>query len=137
VVIGMRLGRGRLLLSFRSGALESLTEVLKVLLADLQVQHLFDHRQEVGQGADRAERRSSGRPYDAARRRQDEGILNHLQRHATLVQLGSEHPVQPTYGAGGARRCTIRVQQLANVVAVFKPSTIHQISPAEREAMGR
>ena len=52
--MGWRFGSGRgELLSCRSGALEFVAEVLKVFLADLQLEHFFDHRQEVCQRTDR------------------------------------------------------------------------------------
>ena len=88
-------------LSCRGGMLEFVAEVLKVFLADLQLQYFFDHRREVRQRADRSQRRSAGGPYEPPRRSQHEGVLNRFQRHAALVQLGRQSP-----GPDGGRRRT-------------------------------
>ena len=69
-------------LSRRGGALEFVAEVLKVFLADLQLQYFFDHRREVCQRADRSQRRGASGPYEPPCRSQHEGVLNRFQRHA-------------------------------------------------------
>ena len=60
----------------RSGTLEFEAEVLKVSLADLQLEYFFDHRREVCQRADRSQRRGAGGPYETPGGSQNEGVLN-------------------------------------------------------------
>src|SRR5260370_32482738 len=74
---GAEISRGKgEMLSRRGGTLEFVAEVLKVLLADLQLQYFFDHRREVCQRADRSQRRGAGGPYEPPGRGQNEGALN-------------------------------------------------------------
>jgi len=80
-------------LPHQSGTLEFLAEVLRVFLADLQLQYFLDHWREVCQRADRSQRRGAGGPYESPCRSQHEGVLNRFQGHAALVQLGRQHPV--------------------------------------------
>jgi hypothetical protein len=67
----------------------------KVFLADLQLQYFFDHWREVRQRADRAQRCGTGGPYEPPGRGQHESVLDRLQWHAALVQLGRQYPVCP------------------------------------------
>ena len=124
-------GRGELL-SRRSGTLEFVAEVLKVFLADLQLQYFFDHRREVCQRADRSQRRGAGGPYESPCRSQYEGVLNRFQGHAALVQLGRQQSVRSADGAARARSHTIGVQKPAHIVALF-----HEFSPAVRATRDR
>src|ERR1700683_396561 len=80
-------GEGELL-SCRSGALEFVAEVLKVFLADLQLEHFFDDRQEVRQRTNDSERRNIGGPGQPARRGPNKGGLDHPDRDATVWRLG-------------------------------------------------
>jgi len=71
-------------------ALEFIAEVLKVFLANLQLQNFFDHRQEVRQRANRPERRRIGRPRQTSRRRKNHRIRDRFQRHAAFLQLSRQ-----------------------------------------------
>ena len=119
-------------LSRRSGTLEFVAEVLKVFLADLQLQYFFDHRREVCQRADRSQRRGAGGPYEPSCRSQYEGVLNRFQGHAALVQLGRQQSVRAADGAARARSHTVGIQKPAHIVALF-----HEFSPAARATRDR
>ena len=77
--------RDREKLPRRSGTLEFVAQVLKILLADLQLQYFFDHRREVCQRADCSQRRGAGGPDEPPCRSQHESVLNRFQGHAALV----------------------------------------------------
>jgi hypothetical protein len=64
-----------------------MTEVLKVFLADLQLQYFFNHWREVRQRADRSQRRGPDGPYEPPCRSQYESVLNRFDRHAAFLQL--------------------------------------------------
>ena len=124
---GFRFGGRGETLSRRRGTLEFVAEVLKVFLADLQLQHFFNHRREVRQRPDRSERRGAGGPYEPPCRSQYKGVLNRVQRHAALVQLGRQHPVGTANDTARARSHTVGVQKPAHIVAL-----LHELSPAVR-----
>src|SRR5450432_1608881 len=132
--VGWRISFGGLGLglSCRGGALELMTEVVKVFLADVQLQYFFDHRREVCQRADRSQRRGAGGPYESPCRGKHEGVLNRFQWHAALVQLGRQHPVRTADGATRTRSQSVGVQKPAHIVAMF-----HQFSPAARATKDR
>ncbi len=122
--------RGRSeLLSGRGSTLESVAEVLKVFLSDLQLRYFFDHRREVCQRADLSRRRRGGGPDHSPSRSQNERILNRFERHAALVKLGREHSVRAAGGAARARSRTVGSQKPAYIVALF-----HELSPVARAA---
>ena len=56
-------------LSRRGGALEFVAEVLKVFLADLQLEYFFDHRREVCQRADCSQSQLTKRLFGSMLRR--------------------------------------------------------------------
>lgn len=66
-----------------------MAEVLKIFLTDLQLQDLFDHRNEVCQRTDRTQRRRTVWPDHSSRRCQNERVLNRFKRHTALVQLAA------------------------------------------------
>jgi hypothetical protein len=119
-------------LSRQSGALEFVAEVLKVFLSDLQLQDFFDHGREVCQRADRSQRRGAGGPDEAPGRSQYEGVLNCVQRHTALVQLGCQHSIRPADDAASAGSRTIGIQKPADIVAL-----LHRFSPAARAMKDR
>ena len=104
-------------LSFRRSAVESIAEMLKVFLANVQLQDFFDHRQEVCQRADRTQRSRVGAPYHPPRRCQDECVFDCLQWHTALVQLGRQQTIRTTHHSRSARSRTVRFQQPANILA--------------------
>jgi len=122
---------------FRGGAPEVAAKVLKVFPANIQLQHLFDHRREVSQRADRTQRSYAGGPHDAPRRSQDERILDRFERHPALVQFDCEQTVRPTHDSGGSRRGAIGIEKPANIVALIDVSMFHALSPADRAARDR
>ena len=112
--------------------MEFVAEVLKVFLADLQLEYFFDHRREVCQRADCSQRRGAGGPYKPPYRSQNEGVINRCQGHAALVQLGRQHPVRAADGAARTRSRTIGVQKPSHIVALFR-----RFSPAVRATTDR
>ena len=111
-------------LSCRASTLELVAEVLKVFLTDLQLQDLFDHRNEVCQRTDRTQRRGTVWPDHSSRRCQNERVLNRFKRHTALVQLGREDSIRAADGAAGARSRTIGIQKPAYIVALVHPSAL-------------
>ena len=125
--------RGRSeLLSGRGSTLESVAEVLKVFLSDLQLQYFFDHRREVCQRADDAERRSIGGARQATRGGESQRILDRFQRHAALVQLDGEQTVGAAHHTASAGSRSIGFQKPADIFALF-----HEFSLADRAAKRR
>lgn len=124
-------------LSCRSGAPEVAAEVLEVFPANVELQHLFDHRREVGQRADGTQRSRAGGPHDSPRRSEDERILYRFERHTALVQLVREQTVGTAHDSGGSRRRTISIEKPANIVAPIDLTMLHAFSPADRAARGR
>src|ERR1022692_1201452 len=75
-------------------ALDPMAQILEVRLFDAQLQHFFDDCREVCQGTNRAQRRSSGSTQDPARRGQNQCVFDGSQRHAALLQSGSQETVR-------------------------------------------
>ena len=120
---GLVRGRGELL-ACRSSALEFVAEVLKVFLADLQLEHFFDHGHEVCQRADRSQRRGAGGPDHAPRRSQNECVLHRFEGHAALVKLGREHSIRPTHGAARARSRTVSFEEPPDILVSLHGSAL-------------
>ena len=119
-------------LSCRRGALEFEAEVLKVFLADLQLQHFFNHGREVCQRADRSQRHGVDGPYEPPCRSQNEGVLDRFQGHAAFVQLGREHSIRAAHNTRSAWRRTIGCQEPPDILVLR-----HEFSPAGRAATDR
>ena len=87
-------------------ALDPMAQTLEVRLFDAQLQHFFDDCREVCQGTNRAQRRRSGSTQDPARRGEHQCVFDGSQRHAALLQSGSQETVRlcPRFPAFGGRR---------------------------------
>ena len=123
-------------LSCGSGALEFVAEVLEVFRADLELQHLFDHRREVRERWQRPERRSIRRPRRTPRRRKCQRVLDCGWKHAAVIQLSCKDTIRTSNHARGTRRRTIRFENLPHILALFHIDTIN-LSPADRAATDR
>ena len=64
-----------------------MAQVLEVVLTDVELEHFLDHRQEVGQRADRGERWRTDGTGKAPRGGENQCVLDSNQRHASLVEL--------------------------------------------------
>ncbi len=84
-----------------------MAEVLRINLA---TQELFDNGREVCQRADDPERRSVGGPRQAPGDRENQCVLDHLERHAALVQLGREPTVRAADGTASTRSRAVGLQ---------------------------
>jgi hypothetical protein len=82
-------------------------QIAEVLRTHIELEDLFDDRREVGQRANDAERRSIGGTRQAPRGGQNQRVLDRLDRHAALVQLGRQQTVRAADGAAGARSRTV------------------------------
>jgi len=103
-------------LSDRHDPLELVAEMVKVLRADAHVQHFFDHRQEISERTNGAQRRGIGGTHQAAHRRQHEGVFDHTHGHAALLELRGQDAVRTTGHAHRTRRLAVRPENLANVL---------------------
>lgn len=104
----------------------------KVLGTNLKSQDLFNHGREVGQSANGPQRWSIGGACQPPRGSQSERVLNRLEWHAALVQLGREQTVRTTDGAARTRSGTVSFEKPADVVGLF-----HEFNLADRAATGR
>ena len=95
--------------------IDSEAEIAVVVLADVELKDLIDHRHHVIERAYGLKRRSIGRPEDASRSGQDEGIFDDEQWDAAIVKSGGQVPVVGTDGAGGSGCAAIRIEELADV----------------------
>ena len=118
----IRPGGRRELLLCRASTLESVAEVLKVFLTDLQLLHLFDHRNEVCQRPDHTQRRGASGPDQSPCRSQNARILNRFQRHTAFVQLDRQHSIRTPHGSARARSRTIGIQKPAYILALLHPT---------------
>ena len=75
-------------------AFDLVAQMLEIAWTDAQTEHFLNHREEVCQGADRAERRGTGGPYHPARRRQDQGVFDRHQGHAAFMQLRCQKAIR-------------------------------------------
>ena len=117
------------------GTPEFVAEVLEVFRGDLELLYFFDHRREVGQRADRAERRQH-RPVSLNAAPQRVSVRSRLwpetrRGHATESQKNDPH-VEPR------RLCRASRSKLPEPAAHTRaaPST-RTLSPADRAATDR
>jgi hypothetical protein len=96
--------------------------VLKVFLAYLQLQHLFDYRREVSQRTDRAQWRRTRGPHHSPRGSQRQCVFDRFQRHAAFVQLSRQEAVRTADGAACAWSRTVSFQKPADVVGLLHES---------------
>ena len=64
-----------------------------------------------------------------ARRGQNQRVLDRLERHAALMQLGREQTVRPAHGAARARSRTVSFEEPPDILV-----PLHGFSPADRAA---
>src|SRR6267142_1621984 len=108
-------------------ACDALAQISEVLRIDRKTRDFINHGQEVSQRANDSERWSIGGTRQTARGGQSQCVLNHLERHATLVQLSGEQTVRTTDGAARARSSTVGIEKPADIDAL-----LHEVSLAGR-----
>ena len=91
-------------------------EVTEVILADAELEYLVDDRQQVIERPNRLERNGVGRAEDAARCGQEQGVFDGSDGHAAIIKNSREETIIATDNAGGSRRATIGIQNLADVI---------------------
>ena len=96
--------------------MEPAAKMLEVFLADVQLQHFFDHWQEVCQRSDRSQWRRLRRTDDPPRRCQHERVLHHVQRHSAFEQLQCQQTVRTAHDTRRAWRRAIRFQDVSNIL---------------------
>src|ERR1017187_2705734 len=97
------------------GAVDPMAQILEVRLFDAQLQQFFDDCREVCQGTNRAQRRRSGSTQDPARRGEHQCVFDGSQRHAALLQSGSQETVRLADGARGSRRLAVGAEHLLDI----------------------
>src|SRR6476646_540087 len=118
-------------------ALKLVAEIEEVVLADTQFRHLLDHRQEIGQRTNRAQRWGIGRPHQSARSCQHECVFDRAHGDAALEELRGQHSVRTADGPRRTRRFTIRFQDLSNVLFLAVVHGCVPLNLAVRVATGR
>jgi hypothetical protein len=84
----MRLGGANLLGCCKT--CDAAAQMAEVLRRDRETQDLFDDRREIRQGTNDSERRSMSGARQTASYGQNQRVLDRIERHATLVQVGHE-----------------------------------------------
>src|SRR5207244_8627437 len=92
-------------------AYDAIAQMVEVLGTNLKTQNLFNDRREVGQRANDREGRSIGGPRQTPRGGQCQRVLDRIERHAALVQLGREQTVRAAHGAARAISRTVGLQK--------------------------
>jgi len=72
-------------------ALDLVAQIMKVVLADMQVEDFINDGSEVSQGANRGERRRVTGAEEAAGGGQQQGVLNCNQRHGAFIKLSASN----------------------------------------------
>src|SRR5438093_13540039 len=113
-------------------AYDAIAQMVEVLGTNLKTQNLFNDRREVGQRANDREGRSIGGARQTPRGGQCQRVLDRIERHAALVELGREQTVPAAPGAARAISRTLGFQPPADIAALF-----HEFSPGHRPATSR
>ena len=114
--VGFRHPERAEVLPVRRDPVKLLTEILEIAGADAEFKHFLDHRQEIGQRANRTQWRSIGPANQPAGRRQNEGVFDHGARDASLVELSSQPAVGTADGSHRSWCLAIRLQHPANIL---------------------
>ena len=91
-------------------------EIAEVILADVELKHFIDDRQQVMQRSNGLERNGIRRPEDTARCGQEQGVFDGRDRHTVIIKNSGEAPIIATDNAGGSGRAAIGVENLADVI---------------------
>ena len=80
------------------------------------MEHFLDHRREVGQRADRAERRRARWAHQPPCGGENQRILDGNQRHASLVELCGQQAVRTANSSGGPRCFAVGIENLPYIL---------------------
>ena len=99
---------------------DAVVEMAEVLRTHLETQDLFNDGREVRQRANDAERRRIGGARQAPRGSESQRVLDRLDRHAALAQLGRQQTVRAADDAVSAQSRRVGFQKPADIVALFQ-----------------
>ena len=108
-------------------------EIAEVILADLELKHFIDDRQQVIQRSNGLEQNGIGRPEDAARCSQEHGVFDGSERDAPGIKSSREETIMATDCAGGSRHTAIGIENLADVILF---GDLHDFLPREFQPWG-